>query len=408
MQKFLAIGLMMFIIVGLIACNEPDKKMAIYSMYPGDLDMWDHIFKTDGEYKFDSAPLGVIIPHHMIAAEQITKFYKGLSKVIDPELVIVVGPNHYENGSANIQTCKTCLYKTEKGDTELDDEFIDDIIDDGIASLQDDTFIKEHAIFSHTPFIKNFFPEAKIVPLVLQWEMPVDEVLKLSEWLDENLPDDTLIIASVDFSHYISLEAANFHDRSTFASISNFDFENIYDLEVDSPSSIYLILDLMKRRGFNSAERLEHTNLDQFLSQPSGYSTSHQYFAFYEGETLPVAGISVMLLNGITDLGVVDNWNWDRVVRKPEDDVLYYLRGNEDRFLTGSDYLIFDFECHDLTQNGMKIKFCPADLPIDLSNVIAGIYITPDEYEISLFPYEIIDGRARLKSLKIEVVKIPR
>ena len=408
MQKFLAIGLMMFIIVGLIACNEPDKKMAIYSMYPGDLDMWDHIFKTDGEYKFDSAPLGVIIPHHMIAAEQITKFYKGLSKVIDPELVIVVGPNHYENGSANIQTCKTCLYKTEKGDTELDDEFIDDIIDDGIASLQDDTFIKEHAIFSHTPFIKNFFPEAKIVPLVLQWEMPVDEVLKLSEWLDENLPDDTLIIASVDFSHYISLEAANFHDRSTFASISNFDFENIYDLEVDSPSSIYLILDLMKRRGFNSAERLEHTNLDQFLSQPSGYSTSHQYFAFYEGETLPVAGISVMLLNGITDLGVVDNWNWDRVVRKPEDDVLYYLRGNEDRFLTGSDYLIFDFECHDLTQNGMKIKFCHVDLHIDLSNVIAGIYITPDEYEISLFPYEIIDGRARLKSLKIEVVKIPR
>ncbi len=413
MRKFLAIGLMIITIVSLFACTKGGDisvgaEMPIYSMYPGDLDMWEHIFKTPGEYKFESAPLGVIIPHHMIAAEQITKFYKGLSKVIDPKLVVVIGPNHYENGSANIQTCKTCLYKTEKGDTELNDKFINKMVDDGIADLQDDTFIKEHAIFSHTPFIKNFFPEAKIVPIVLQWEMPINEVLKLSEWLDENLPDDALVIASVDFSHYISLEAANFHDRSAFVSISNFDFENIYDLEVDSPSSIYLILDLMKRRGFKRAERLEHTNLDQFLSKPSYYSTSHQYFAFYEGDIERVDGMSVMLLNGIANLGVVDNWNWDRAVRKTEDDVLYYLRGEEDRFLTGSDYLIFDFECHDLEQNGMKIKFCPADLPIDLKNAIAGIYITPDEYEITLFPYEMIDGRARLTDKKIEVVKIPR
>lgn len=415
MQKFLAIGLMILIIVGLFACTktadvklESSQKQAVYSLYPGDLEMWDHIFATSGEYKFESAPLGIIVPHHMITVEQITKFYNGLSKVIDPTLVVIIGPNHFENGNANTQTCNTCLYKTEKGDVELDVEFIDEMINNGIAVAQDDTFIKEHAIFSHAPFIKNYFPKAKIVPLVLQWKMPIEEVLDLSEWLNKNLPDDSLVIASVDFSHYISLEAANFHDRSSFASISNFDFGNIYDLELDSPSSIYLILNLMKKRGFMRASRLEHTNLDQFLSKPSGYTTSHQYFAFYAGDIEPVHGISVMLLNGIADLEVVNSWNWDRAARKPEDDVLYYLRGNEDRFLTGSDYLIFDFECHQLEQNGMEIEFCPADLPVDFSNAVAGIYITPDEYEISLFPYETIDGRIKLKSSKIEVVKIPR
>lgn len=412
LKTLLVIGLTILTIVSLVACKKQldvtADKLPIYSLYPGDLEMWEHIFNVDDEYKFESAPLGVIIPHHLIAAEQIAKFYKGLSKMINPKLVVIIGPNHYENGSANIQTCKTCLYKTEKGDVELDEKFINDTVEGEIATVQDDTFIKEHAIFSHTPFVKNFFPEAKIVPILLQWEMPVDEVLKLSEWLNENLPDDSLVIASVDFSHYIAVEAADFHDRSSFATISNFDFDNIYDLEIDSPSSIYALLSLMEKRGYKKAERLEHTNLQQFLTKREERTTSHQYFAFYEGDIGPVQGISVMLLNGIADFEPIDDWNWDRKEKNPEEDVMYYLRGDEDRFLTGSDFLIFDYECHDLKQNGLEFKFCPEDLPMDLRNVIAGVYITPNEYEITVFPYEMIDGHARLKSSKNEVVKISR
>lgn len=357
--------------------NEPqDEPVNVHSIYNGDFQMWNHIFEMgEDAYEFDAAPFGVIIPHHMIVGYNLAKFYNGMSKVVDPSVVVLVGPNHYENGEANIQTCVNCVYKTTHGDVEVDLDYIGKMIDDGVALKQDDTFLNEHSMHAHAPYIQHYFPNAQVVPIVLQWEMPVDEVLDLSSWLDENLPADALVIASVDFSHYISLEAANFHDRSSLATIMNFDFANIYDLELDSPSSIYLLLDLMKRRGFEHASRLDHTNL---------YNTSHQYFAFYEGAAQPVQGISVMLLNGVAaDFDILDAWDWDRIKRSEEEDPLYNLRGDEDRFLVGSDYLIFDFECHSLEQNGMVEEFCPADLPVDLQDVIAGIYITPHAYEIT-------------------------
>ncbi len=382
--------------------------------------MWQHVFDEGEEsYVFEANPFGVIIPHHMIAAYQLARFYEGLAKVKNPSVIVIVGPNHYENGEADIQTCLSCIYKTNEGDLNLELEYIQKMLDKGIAEKQDDTFINEHAIHAHTPYIKHYFPDARIVPILLQWEMPITEVEKLSEWLNDNLPEDALVLASVDFSHYIPAEAADFHDRSSFAGISNFDFQNIYDLEVDSPSSIYLILDLMKKRGYERAIRLEHTNLDQFLSKASEYSTSHQYFEFVKGEKQNVNGLGIMLIGKVGDLGIVDNWNWDRKERSEKDDPLYHLRGQEDRFLTGTDFLIFNPKdgCEEKTQNGMTVNICKENettkindivinqdsikvdsnlLSLKLANFVVGLYMTPNDTEIYFFA---VDEKKKLLEL---------
>lgn len=351
------------------AANELENPLNINSLFPGDLRMWEHIFDTEGEYVFESAPFGVILPHHMIAEKQLVKFYKGLSGVIDPSVIVIIGPNHYENGEANVQTCKNCVYQTVEGDIELDHDLVNLMFEHGIAAYVDETFIKEHAIFTHAPFIKKHFPKAKIVPIVLQWEMPQDEVLELSEWLDKNLPGDALVLASVDFSHYIPVEAADFHDISAFRTISNFDFENVYDLEIDSPSSIYTILSLMEKRGYEKAVRLEHTNLAQFLSKPEEITTSHQFFAFYKGEVEETRGVTMMVTGNIemdnNVLSVDKGWDWDRNYDEKNDETigefLRDIKGSEDRFLVGSDFLLFDLNegnCMEERQNGFKVAFC--------------------------------------------------
>lgn len=410
----------------LLGCNGVAPLEIGYD-YPGDTRMWDHFFEVAGEYKFESSPLGVILPHHLMAAESIAKFYKGLSKVSDPSVIFIIGPNHYENGEANIQTCEKCVFSTIDGNIEVDKNLTEKLVEDNVAEFLDETFIKEHAIFSHTPFIKRFFPDAKIVPILIQWKIPIEQVKNLSRWLDTNLPKDALVIASVDFSHYQPLSVSDFHDQSSYTSIKNFDFLNIYDLEIDSPSSIYAILDLMKRRGYMKASRLEHTSVE---------GTSHQYWAFYEGDIEPVDGMSIMFFgNSSWDLSSLGRtaWNWDRSYDERKDDGVKRffrdIKGEEDRFLNGSDYYIFgDVNCdenfgislcsHDNGKadiiyeviDGRLFIYSLGDFIVggDSEGVILGVYVTPEEFYIYEYPIEVRGGYPRLKDAQKDVVKFER
>lgn len=385
MKKYLISSLLVLFALAATGCETEqqqtivemrDPMMRIESLYPNDERMWEHIFDVNEPYVFESAPLGVVIPHHLAAAFEIARFYHGLADVVTPETIFIIGPNHYEEGKADIQTCLNCIYASTEGDVEVNIEMVNKLVDDGIAKAGDEYFVQEHAIFSHTPFIKNYFPEAKIVPIMVNWKMPLMEVRRLSDWLDKNLPENSLVIASVDFSHYISWEAADFHDQSSFATISNFDYDNIYDLEIDSPSTIYTLLELMEKRGYVKAERLEHTNLGQYLSEPAVETTSHQYFAFYEPmieedevyEPELVQGASILSVGTMpdnNDLGLITDWDWDPEYDHASDTTskrfLRDIKGREDRFLSGVDYLVFDLkddECRIEEQNGMKIAFC--------------------------------------------------
>lgn len=351
-------GLTLAISVVVFACARGEKLKITYT-YPGDTDMWNHIFKVKEPYKFGSAPLGVILPHHLIVADQLAKFYSGLAAVTQPRLVVIISPNHYENGKADIQTCRNCEFQTTNGPVEMDIKFTDTLVKDGIANFGDETFIKEHGIYNHAPFIKKFFPEAKIVPIVLKWKIPKEKTEALAEWLNKNLPADSLVLASVDFSHYIPVEAADFHDWSSYATIKNFDYDNVYDLEIDSPSSIYTVLKLMEASGYKKAERFAHTNLQDYVSHRES-TTSHQFFGFFKGEMDKVKSVTIADFGGLAannGLSFIKGWNDEFGIFR----FLKDLKGEEDRFLVGSDFMVFNLEngkCRKEEQNSMKISFC--------------------------------------------------
>jgi MEMO1 family protein len=396
----------------LSACAAEEGPLDIYSMYSGDDRMWERIFSEEDPYQFESAPLGVIIPHHMITEMEISRFYKGLSEVMDPSLVVIIGPNHYESGEANIQTCLSCVYNTIEGVVNLDLDFAAALSESGLVEENDEAFFQEHAFFSHTPFVKHYFSDAKVVPIMLNWEMPIEEVEELTQWLDENLPEDSLVIASVDFSHYIPDSAAKFHDQFSYTTIQNFDSEAVYELEVDSPSSVYAILDLMHKRGYMQAERLAHTTLGQYMSYPVEESTSHQYFAFYEGEVEEMDGESMMLFGRSEGLEEMESWDWlENKDKYPE---LSEIRGLEDRFLVGGGKLAFGFvdscihETDICVGNGETFAFefdghsltfeSLGDFIVegDSMGVVIGIHLADEYFELYFFPVEVMDGKPQL------------
>lgn len=367
-----AIGCIQFF----IACSPQD--VVVKSMYEGDDKMWTKVFSAQPPIVFPDKPFGVILPHHMVVGDELTKFYKGLEKTIDPPVVVIISPNHYQNGENPVQTCLSCTYETIEGDVSLDSQLIEKIISDKIATAQGDTFIKEHGLYNHAPYIKKFFPKAKFIPIALKWEATLEETETLAKWLNENLPEDALVVASVDFSHYITAEAANFHDITSFATIKNFDYENIYNLEVDSPPSLSTITHLMQLRGYEKVQRFQHTNNQDYRTEPIDSTTSHQFIGFFKGEkqleksvtifsvgnikTPAAKPVSIPVSNGF--FGFYDNYRWNISGHDPNLDGSLYLRdirGQEDRFLVGANFIVFNLPINTCTikvKNGLRISFC--------------------------------------------------
>ena len=194
-------------------------------------------------------------------------------------------------------------------------------------------------MYAHATFIKNFFSNAEIVPFIVKWKTPDKEIDKLATFINSvSDKKDVLVIASVDFSHYISYLSADFHDQSSFAAIQNFDQSSIKSIEVDSPASLRLITRWAQQQGLMKASLLRHTNSqDFFLQQKLERTTSHQFISFSEGEIKKATQVSMHFFGDAM---------FGRSIAKllTSEDILSTLAEEEGRFFQGNDYNILNLE----------------------------------------------------------------
>ena len=182
---------------------------------------------------------------------------------------------------------------------------------------------------------------------MIRWATPPTELSALAKALHELLPADALVIASVDFSHYQTLDWASFHDESAWSTISAFELSRFENLEVDSTEALAVVAQFARLRGAMRATRVLHTNAERKrLSYPL-HATSHQYIAFSNGAPVPEPTINVMISGENTaapELTFRDSWRWHTWTedKTPEDRRLVNIRGSEDRFFTGADAYLFD------------------------------------------------------------------
>ena len=107
----------------------------------------------------------------------------------------------------------------------------------------------------------------------------------MAEELADYLRDEkTVIVASVDFSHYLPKEEAIKKDKESLEAIKNFNYERIYSFgndNLDSPPSIATLLSTMEKSGFTNIEVLGNSNSVEILGAESPQTTSYFNIAFY-------------------------------------------------------------------------------------------------------------------------------
>ncbi|MCD4705144.1 AmmeMemoRadiSam system protein B, partial [bacterium] len=185
----------------------------------------------------------IVVPHHLLASEYISGLMK-MAKGREIKKVVIIGPNHDDIGTQAISTANL-RWNTPLGIVKTDSKLVDKFKND--LNIQDNSsaFINEHSIGALNPFVKYYFPEAEILPIIISSYVYQEEVEQLAYWLDNNLSADTLLIISTDFSHYLLKDEAEKNDRITKNFILQDSIDELLDLDnayLDSPGSLVTAL----------------------------------------------------------------------------------------------------------------------------------------------------------------------
>ena len=208
--------------------------------------------------------IGGVVPHHLLASEFLAEFFQILAdRPKQPKTIILLSPNHFETGLANIQTA-AFLWETPYGRVATDTEMLDHLLDATTAELAPGSFSKEHGIYNIVPYIVHFLPSTKIVPVILRYHTSAKEIDELIAFLKPMIEtEDVMVVGSVDFSHYLSKEESDRKDQETLRAMQNYDLSRIADFQsdnMDSPATILTLLQLGKKVNVKEIRVLRHDN----------------------------------------------------------------------------------------------------------------------------------------------------
>jgi AmmeMemoRadiSam system protein B len=217
----------------------------------------------------------IIVPHHLLAANFIAAMLKqaGGRQI---RTVVVIGPNH-RNVSNRAFSSVLAGWETTQGNLEPSAGLIQKFLLDFNLDSDINAFAEEHSIGAIAPFVKYYFPQAKLVPIILSSYAKKKDIEKISNWLKKNLPPESLIVISTDFSHYLSKEQAEKNDVMTRRLILQPDIARILKLtndNIDSPASLALV-SFFAAINKLQPEIVYHGNSFDFLSVKPVSTTSY-------------------------------------------------------------------------------------------------------------------------------------
>ena len=234
--------------------NTEDEKEALNIIPLNEIfyyeDTFSEAIENVGDIEDNDDLVSIIIPHHLVASDIIAK---QISKTKDQDIenIIIIGPNH-ENVGVDAVTSLAADWETPFGLAEYNYALVEKFISDYRVQPSMEIFENEHSIGGLIPFVKYYHKDARVIPIVVSSYANYQDMLKLSEWLNLNLDEKSLIIYSIDFSHYLSKEESDANDKITKELILSGDTGKILTLNndyVDSPS--ILALSLMQAQSNN-------------------------------------------------------------------------------------------------------------------------------------------------------------
>lgn len=226
-----------------------------------------------------------LVNHHLLAAPQLAQTISALATT-SPVTVLLISPNHFNSGQADVLT-ELGDWQTPYGILETDKALAQKIISQKIAEGEENPFNQEHGVSGLTAFVKKSLPNAKIVPLIFKERLKPEAAILLAQKTAAVLPKNAVIIGSFDFSHYLTSNAADFHDDLSLNTIKSFNFSEVYNLDTDSHPGLMYFLKLLESRGLTEFNLITNTNSAHLLHQEQNILETTSYLDGYFNKGQP-------------------------------------------------------------------------------------------------------------------------
>lgn len=219
--------------------------------------------------------IGGIVPHHDLVTPEIEKFWQELGKNSQADVIVLVGPDHKDEAKNKIILPKSNTFGNV---IHLDNELIENI--DALSAVyKDDAIFKnEHSIRLHIPYIEKYFPNTLLVPVLMRSDVGQNDIAKISEIINNTTNKNIAVIASIDFSHYLSFQEAEIMDRETLKALEAYDSQKLlrYGSEhIDSEQSALLVSETTCPNHDCEWNILYHGNSAQIPNQSPDVTTSY-------------------------------------------------------------------------------------------------------------------------------------
>ena len=293
----IVIGLLLFVLINkdwFFKYSSEEKNIDQEIIYPEAEQSHKVVFedrelflKAVGDYPFrrDSMNPGIkggIIPHHILPSFIIADFFSCLSAE-EIETIVLVGPNHYERGNFSVIT-SGYKWETPFGVLKPDIEIITDFEGKKIIEKDETVIPLDHSMTSILPFIQYYLPEVKVVPLILKSDFSEKEVDELAGELRKYIQSrKVILLASVDFSHYLTNFEAKEKNTESLEAIKKRSYDEIFAFgneHMDSPASVALVLKVMDAIDSKQMTVLHDTNSGEMIGDNFAQITSYLSLSF--------------------------------------------------------------------------------------------------------------------------------
>ncbi|MCX5692543.1 MAG: AmmeMemoRadiSam system protein B [Candidatus Omnitrophica bacterium] len=248
-------GVIFFIAILLCFClrsySEDIRKPAVAGMfYPGNkgelAGKVDDFLANAEKSDIEGRVLAIIVPHagYEYSGQVAAHSFKQLEGT-DFKKIIIISPSHYV-AFDGISVYNKGSFETPLGIVKIDEGLADRIMaKDKRFIFYPEAHLKEHAIEVELPFLQRAYKDRdfRIVPIVMG--IPASEDMKiLSDALYDVADKDTLVIISVDLSHYYPYDKAVKLDTSGISAIEKLDAEWLMqqidskNTEIDAPVAV--------------------------------------------------------------------------------------------------------------------------------------------------------------------------
>ena len=224
--------------------KKPSVAGQFYSADKDELIANIEAFDTKKDCEYESR--AIIVPHagHVYSGALAAKGFQYLKKNL--ETLIIFAPAH-RYAIESFALPSDDAWEIPTGEVFIHKEIAEEVKNMGGEYL-DEAFINEHALEVQIPFVKKYFPEANIVPVLIGGA----DFRKISEIISKYWDNQKVgFVISSDLSHFRSKPEAVRIDNVTADMIENLACDNLQPEQACGYKGISGLVDFARSKGFS-------------------------------------------------------------------------------------------------------------------------------------------------------------